>query len=462
MMLSPIKPRFIIFLFGTAGLAWPSRAAMADDCAHSVPANQGPIPSDATVEVTPEYVEVRFKWDGATFKGFDAGTALEVEVILENYADFAAPATGEDRRPQVGFSSDLPGAYRDIYNFSPADPISVGLMLTIDCGISPRDSLYPYYVAGLVEAINLHPDTAQSFQVGSLQPEAIEPDRWYFVRYFIHRTTASVVYARVQSSVVSDSNSHIFWGADECALLAGDPLGFLADWADRDTDEDHYAKWLNRLCVPTGSLLFKPNTDWLCDTPTAGCDNGMSDEAECCDRDLDGWYGPTGTAKMFGTWADCNDHAFSADNTCECCSGSDRAAGYCPEEMATCQCDTNAGCTASVCESTRCFDGGCVYTPTICAGGSRCDPVWGCEELACLDGDLDGYPSRSCGGTDCVDSRPDIKSTAVPILWDTTFLGYYGNIVDALGAYIDGDPRVARVLVGYGVWGELVFDRRAD
>jgi hypothetical protein len=55
----------------------------------------------------------------------------------------------------------------------------------------------------------------------------------------------------------------------------------------------------------------------------------------------------------------------------------------------------------------------------------------------------------------------DIRSTRVPIPWDPTYLARYASIVTQLGAAIDGDPRIARVLVGYGTWGELHFDLRA-
>jgi hypothetical protein len=54
----------------------------------------------------------------------------------------------------------------------------------------------------------------------------------------------------------------------------------------------------------------------------------------------------------------------------------------------------------------------------------------------------------------------DIQPTRVPVLWHPAYLDRLDALVSALGQRYDGDPRLARLLVSYGTWGELVFDLR--
>lgn len=79
------------------------------------------------------------------------------------------------------------------------------------------------------------------------------------------------------------------------------------------------------------------------------------------------------------------------------------------------------------------------------------------------DAPVDSYPA-AWTDLDTVSyaiEHAGIGETLIPVLWDQAFLSRYETIVDQLGAYIDGDERVDSVLIGYGLWGELVFDQRA-
>ncbi len=79
------------------------------------------------------------------------------------------------------------------------------------------------------------------------------------------------------------------------------------------------------------------------------------------------------------------------------------------------------------------------------------------------DAPVDSYPD-AWSDLDTVSYAIDeagINETHIPVLWDQEFLARYQNIIEQLADHIDGDPRIDSVLIGYGLWGELVFDQRA-
>ncbi len=79
------------------------------------------------------------------------------------------------------------------------------------------------------------------------------------------------------------------------------------------------------------------------------------------------------------------------------------------------------------------------------------------------DAPVDSYPAAWLDLPYVQYELPDygIGATKVPVLWNVDFLDRYDSVIRALGAATDGDPRIESVLVGYGVWGEFVFDQRA-
>ncbi len=165
-------------------------------------------------------------------------------------------------------------------------------------------------------------------------------------------------------------------------------------------------------------------------TPLDGSVDGSDGTAGTSDIVLDAGAGTdTGVGLDIGTVLDTGTLADTG-------TGSDAMAVGCTTAV---QCNDGIDCT-----DDTCVVGNCVHTPVParCMAGSSCDLHTGCRmgrpcgtSVDCvdtdpctvnercdpatrlclfdlLDGDHDGFPPRSCGGTDCDDSNPNVHPGA--------------------------------------------------
>lgn len=98
--------------------------------------------------------------------------------------------------------------------------------------------------------------------------------------------------------------------------------------------------------------------------------------------------------------ANCDDGIACTDDTCvlRVCMHSPSATRCAARET----CDPRTGCVPG----RPCGDNSECTDPDPCTTGERCDPATRVCLHDVLDGDRDGDPPRSCGGTDCDDSEP--------------------------------------------------------
>lgn len=295
---------------------------------------EGNLPAYFRTEVRSGEVYVEFKWDSEP--GFERGAA-EFSLSMFKGDTYLEPVTGTDYSPNEGFRTNLPCAYRDVYNHGSGNPATVFAGLVEYCGRAVDGETLAAATA-VWSQIVLAQDEAWQFSVGTNCPGELQANKQYWFRYFTKEKSDSQGYAFAW--IQQDGIANIL----NCPLLSGG-----VPWR-----EGTRPMWINRLCVPTG--LFPNAAD---PSPVRPGDVVQTDGTACIRSDADEFF-ELQSVPMFGTLVgDCNssdplvgnEHYDFSTNACAAECGLEHepcCAGSCLMPGLACEPGTNT-CVAGPC-----------------------------------------------------------------------------------------------------------------
>lgn len=214
------------------------------------------------------WITLEMRWDKNP--EFSSKRAVEFSVSIAMEDLYLEPVDGKDLNPEDHFSSDLPDAYRDVYNHTAGTPGDVYAGLKTYCPeLDQAVQVDMPFATALWAGISAAQDKAHQFAVGTESPQDIKPypERKdpYFFSYRVRRKEGGNTKDHGYAWITQDGVPNFF-----CPLITGDSLGTFFDSGDPKPP-----MLLNRLCVPTAPFEFSPRSGNTCgkDTVCEDCDN---------------------------------------------------------------------------------------------------------------------------------------------------------------------------------------------
>lgn len=259
------------------------------------------LPQTSMIIVENDGYLLRFKWDskklltqtGSSSIPFLEHQAWLVSLVVDTN-EFAS--IRDTSSHNTDYMSNLPCHYK-VNNYAQSlDKDTFNNLLLKYCNIDTHTA-NQYSLFDLKQQLEDNRiDYNKRFSVGSMCPEKIKPDTWYFILLKLKPNTQTSALARIESRLIEDrflvrtkkmlySNSISF---SDCPYLIHD-VQISSNKNIFTCGRRSQKTWINRVCVPTKQYVFTPGIDTKNDSarPSFCYDNTQPPYES---GDGDGWF----------------------------------------------------------------------------------------------------------------------------------------------------------------------------